>query len=168
RNIDLGNARGFPRGRDDAAAVAPLQGLDPGGVIAMMVRHQDLVEPPAGLGQGGFHRTRLRRVDCRRRAAYGIVQQNAVVVAQTREKPQFHRHWQDLVKGRNASMAPRRDVSLRRSVANDWPARPFTVAIARSCRSMSSICATFTASRWARWRGGSSAAAYGHAGGTSM
>ncbi len=59
RFVDMGNALRLGARRDHAAFVTRFELADAGGVIAMMMRHQDFGEPPAGLFQRGLDRQRL-------------------------------------------------------------------------------------------------------------
>ena len=61
--VDLGDAAGFAVGRHHPAAVAGFELLDAAGVVAVVMRHQDVGEFPAGRLQRGLDRSRLRRVD---------------------------------------------------------------------------------------------------------
>ena len=92
RDVDAGNLLRFLARRDHAALVLLLQRLDAGGMIGVMVRDQNVGEPPPLFGKRGFDRRGFRRVDRGRRAGGGIVQQDAEIVLQAHEKMGFCRH----------------------------------------------------------------------------
>ena len=96
--VDLGNAVGLGIRRHHAAAVALLELLDAAGVIVVMVGHQDVGEAPAGGPQRGFHRGRFRRIDGRRRAACGIVEEDAEIVLEAEEELGLGGHGAELLR----------------------------------------------------------------------
>ena len=86
RLVHMGDALRFLARRDDAAFVVGFEFADAGGVIGVMMGHEDIREPPAGLFQRGLDRRRLRRIDGCRRAARRVVQQDAVIVLEAGEE----------------------------------------------------------------------------------
>ncbi len=90
--VDMRDALRFVARRDDAAFVVRLKLADAGGVIAVVMRHQNIREPPAGLFERGLDRSGLRRVDGRRRAALRIVNEHAEIILQAGEQIGLSRH----------------------------------------------------------------------------
>ncbi len=84
--VDLRNSIGLRVRRHHPAAVALLELLDAAGVIVMMMGHQNVGEPPAGGPQRRLDGGRFRRIDGRGRAAFGIMQEDAEIVLEAREK----------------------------------------------------------------------------------
>ena len=80
--VDQRDALRFLARRDHAALMALLRCRNAGGVIAVMVRDQNIGEPPAGLRQRRLDRRRLRRIDGRRGAGLRIVDEHAEIVGQ--------------------------------------------------------------------------------------
>ena len=69
RFIDMRDALRLAARRDNAAFVMRFEFGDAGGVIAVMMRHQDVGKAPAGLFQRGLDRSGFRRIDRRGGAA---------------------------------------------------------------------------------------------------
>ena len=92
RYVDLGNLLRFLARRDDAAEVFLLQLGDAAGMIGVVMRHQNIGEAPAFLGERGIDRAGLGRIDRRRRPGRGVVQQDAVIVFQAGEEMGFGWH----------------------------------------------------------------------------
>ena len=72
--------------RDDAAFMMRLERADPGGVVGVVMRDEDIREPPAGLFQRGLHRLRFRGIDRGGRAAFRVMQEHAEIVLETGEQ----------------------------------------------------------------------------------
>src|SRR5262249_49454598 len=79
-------------GRNYAATMPRLELGDAAGVVGMMVRHQDVGELPAHLGQRSLDRRGLRRIDRRGGAALGVMQQHAVIVLQAGKQMSLRMH----------------------------------------------------------------------------
>ena len=92
RDVDVGNLRRLLAWRDHAAFVALLELGDPAGVVAVMMRHQNVGEPPAGLLQRRLDGGGLGGIDRRRRPVRGVVKQDAVIVLEAREEVDLGRH----------------------------------------------------------------------------
>ena len=88
----MGDALRLGARRDDAAFVLRFDFANAGGVIGMVMGHQNVAEPPAGLLERRLDRRGLRRVDRRRRAACRIVNEHAEIVLQAGEQIDFSRH----------------------------------------------------------------------------
>src|SRR5262249_20857104 len=86
---DLG---GFVAWRDHAAAVVILQRSDAAGVIAVVMRHQDVAELPAGLVQCRLDRPRLRGIDRGGRPARRVGDEDTVIVLQAEEQVRLCGH----------------------------------------------------------------------------
>ncbi len=78
--IHFGNLR-RELGCDHPAAVARLQRGDALDMVQMLVRHEDVGERPARLVELGLHGSGVGRVDRRRPAGGGIVDEDAEIVA---------------------------------------------------------------------------------------
>ena len=85
RRIDEWNARGLAVRGDDTATVALLEVGDAAGVVRMVMGDEDIREAPAGCLQRGLHGCGLGRIDRRRRATFGIVQEHAVIVLKAKK-----------------------------------------------------------------------------------
>jgi len=110
RHVDVLDFGRLLARRDDAAAVLLLQRRNAGGVIAMMVCHQDIGEPPSGVGESLVDGRGLRRIDGGRGAGRRIVQQNAVIVLQAQEEVGFGRHgWLATPARRRQASTPFKD-----------------------------------------------------------
>jgi len=92
RHVDMGNLLRFLARRDDAAEMFLLQLGNPAGMVAVMMRHQDVGEAPTFLGERRIDRAGLGRIDCCRRAGRWVVQQDAVIVFQAGEEVGFGWH----------------------------------------------------------------------------
>ena len=84
--IDQRDALRFVARRDHPALVRFLQLRDAAGVVAMMVRHQDVGQAPPGPLERRFDRRRLGRIDRGGRAASGIVDEHAEIVGEAAEE----------------------------------------------------------------------------------
>ena len=103
--IDQRDALRFVARRDDPALVRFLQLRDAAGVVAVMVRHQDVGQAPAGPLQRRFDRRRLGRIDRRCRAASGIVDEHAEIVGEAAEEVCLYGHLDIVVVGANVAAA---------------------------------------------------------------
>ncbi len=92
RFVDMGDPLRLGAGRDYAAFVHRFKLADAGGVIAVMMGHQDLGKPPSGLLQRGLDRRGLRSIDGRGGAARGVVNEHAEIIGQAGEQIGFSRH----------------------------------------------------------------------------
>src|SRR5262252_2668040 len=95
----------FPARRGHAAVVMRFQFADAGGVIGVVVRHQNIGEPPPRLFERRLDRGGLRSVNCGGGAALRIVKQNAEIVLQAPEQICLRRHgsltWADGITSGN-------------------------------------------------------------------
>ena len=86
------NTPRFTRGSDHAAAMAALELGNAAGVIGVMMRDENIGEPPARRLDCRFDRRGLRRVDRGGAAGFCIVQQDAIVVLETEEQASLCGH----------------------------------------------------------------------------
>ena len=105
--IDQRDALRFVARRDDAALVRFLQLRDAAGVVAVMVRHQDVGQPPAGPLERRFDRRRLGRIDRGGRAACRIVDEHAEIVGEADEEVGLYGHLDIVVRGRERRRGPK-------------------------------------------------------------
>src|SRR5262249_46930517 len=82
----------FVARRHHATAMALLQFGDAAGVVAVVMRHEDVGELPAGLLERSLDRRRFGRVDGGGGAARLVVHEHAVIVLQATEEMSFRRH----------------------------------------------------------------------------
>jgi hypothetical protein len=92
RDVDAGNLRGLLARRHHAAEVLLLQRLDAAGMIGVMVRDQDVGQPPSGSLQGLLDSGRVGCVDGGCGATGRIVKKDAVIVLQAKEQMSFSWH----------------------------------------------------------------------------
>ena len=97
--IDQRDALRFIARCDHPALVRFLQLRDAAGVIAMMVRHQDVGQAPAGPLERRFDRRRLGRIDRGGRAACGIMDEHAEIVGEAAEEVCLYGHFDIVVVG---------------------------------------------------------------------
>ncbi len=91
-HIDQRNARGFAVRGNHSASVALLEFSDAAGVIRVMMGDENVGQPPSGRLQRGLDRCRLRRIDRRGRASFGIMQEHAVIVLETQKQAGLRGH----------------------------------------------------------------------------
>ena len=92
RFVDMSNALRLGARRDDAAFVRCFELADAGGVVGMMMGHQNLGKPPAGLFQRGLDRSGFRRIDRCGGAACRVVDENAEIILQAGEQVGLDSH----------------------------------------------------------------------------
>jgi hypothetical protein len=86
RRVYMGNALRLIARRNDAALVMRLEFANALGVIGVMMRDENIREPPAGFGERRLDRGGLWSVDRGGGAGFRIVQQNAEIILEAGKK----------------------------------------------------------------------------------
>jgi hypothetical protein len=85
RHLDARNARGVGARAHDGAARRLLQRQVAAGMVAVVVRVEDVGEPPAARPERREHRRRLGGIDHRRRLGRGIAGEPEIIVPKRRD-----------------------------------------------------------------------------------
>ena len=83
--VDMGNAVRLVARRHHPAFVMRLELADAGGVIGVMMGHQNVGQFPSGLLQRGLDRSGFWRIDRSRRSRGRVVDEDAEIVGKTGE-----------------------------------------------------------------------------------
>src|SRR5580700_2852109 len=162
--VHMRDARRLGTRRDHAAFVLAFDLADALGVIGMMVRHQDVAQPPTGFFERGLDRRRLRHIDRRGGAACRMVDQYAEIVLQAGEQINLRGHVVFPVEPVPAGSSAFTEADATWGQPRLHGGRKTSAIRAILPLWMSSTCAISTPNTSASWPGALSAAAFARAG----